>query len=98
MSISLPLTASTCLCPQVHPRLHLLLGDPGPHPGDITRHLFPFHPQCDAAPPHVASLCSGGSWPQLGGNFLGGHPHLHMVSTFSVIVRSPHLQERVRVE
>ena len=82
MSISLSLTVSTGLCPQLHPRLHLILGDPGPHSGDITRHLFPFHPQCDAAPPHVASVRSGGPWPQLGGNFLDGHPGLHMVSTF----------------
>lgn len=74
------LSASTCPRLQVYPRLHLILGHSGPHPCDITWHFFPFYPQRDASPSHVAPLCPGGSWPQLGGNFLGGHPHLHMVS------------------
>lgn len=68
------------LRPQVHPRLHLILGHPGSHPGDGARHIFRFHPERDAATPHVASLRSSGSWPQLGGNLLGGHAHLHLVS------------------
>lgn len=74
------LSASTCPRLQVYPRLYLILGHSGPHPCDITWHFFPFYPQRDASPSHVAPLCPGGSWPQLGGNFLGGHPHLHMVS------------------
>lgn len=73
-------------CPQVHSRLHLILGDPGPHPGDITRHHFPFYAQCDIAAPHVGPMCSGGSWPQLGGNLLGGHPRLHLVSIFYLYI------------
>lgn len=73
-------TVSLPCARQVHPRLHLVMGDPGPHPGHVTRHVLPFHPQCDAASPHAASVRTGGSRTQLGGDLLGGHPHLHMVS------------------
>lgn len=68
------------LCWQVHPRLHLFMGDPGPDSGHVTWHLLPLHPQRDAASPHAASVRTGGSRTQLGGDLLGGHPHLHMVS------------------
>lgn len=64
---------------QVYSRLHLLLGHSGPYPCDLPRHHLSFHPQCDAPPPHAAALCPGGAWPQLGGNLLGGHPHIHVV-------------------
>lgn len=73
------------LCSQIHARLHLILGHPGSHPGDSTGHLFRFHPECDAAAPHVASMRSSGSWAQLGGNLLGGHTHLHLVSSSEVL-------------
>lgn len=73
--VSLP-----CAC-QLHARLHLFMGDPGPHAGHVTRHVFPLHPQRDAASPHAASVRAGGSRTQLGGDLLGGHPDLHMVSS-----------------
>lgn len=85
LSLSLVLLLSNAVslpyARQVHPRLHLVMGDPGPHPGHITWHVLPLHPQRDAASPHAASVRAGGSRTQLGGDLLGGHPHLHMVSS-----------------
>lgn len=72
------------ICFQVYSRLHVILGDSGPLTGDITWHRFSIYFECDAAPPHVTPLCSGGSRPQLGRNLLGYYPDFYMVSAGSM--------------